>query len=110
MQPTVTNQCGAHYDIALQLHPLSITSAFMAQMFSPTSKSSTSKFPARNFQGADCSQTSVSFTRSTTIYSEIEISNFNLPTIIFSIISNVIQIIQIKFFKRTFETIARSRA
>ena len=27
MQPTVTNQCGAHYDIALQLHPLSTTAA-----------------------------------------------------------------------------------
>ena len=125
MQTTVTNQCGAHYDIAFQLHPLSITaipeplqlvteiglygqqlSLYGTNVFSDIEKLnfkvSSSKLP-----GAISYLTSVSFTRSTTTFSETEISNFNLPTIIFSTIFNILQF---KFFTLIFETIARSRA
>ena len=68
--------------------------AEMARPIIQIPKSSTSKFQARNFQVPTSYLTSVSFSRSTTTYSEIEILQSNLPTII----------LQIKFFKLMFKT------
>ena len=82
----------------------------------PISTSSTSKFQALNFQTRwDLINLDFTFGKFFTLYYDVfrdrnpqlQFPTSNLPTIIFSIVSKVIQF---KFFKRIFETIARSRA